>query len=169
MPVAYKTRTLRYHRGEVDTTFTKRTILLSIYSTYANWKSNDKKKEFRIAYDVNSKAPDMNMYLNIRDTTDPLNITLGNLNLKNAYEHTVRSSLSRMYPKRQMLMVAEAEYSVSTNEIAMGYTYDTKTGIRTFCPDNVNGNWKGRINLGLITPLDKKEGIGSASCLGSQL
>lgn len=68
----------------------------------------------------------MNMYLNIRDTTDPLNITLGNLNLKNAYEHTVRSSLSRMYPKRQMLMVAEAEYSVSTNEIAMGYTYDTK-------------------------------------------
>ena len=29
-------------------------------------------------------------------------------------------------------MGVEAEYSVSTNEIAMGYTYDTKTGIRTF-------------------------------------
>lgn len=28
MPVSYKTRTLRYHRGEVDTTFTKRTILV---------------------------------------------------------------------------------------------------------------------------------------------
>ena len=97
MPVSYKTRTLRYHRGEVDTTFTKRTILLSIYSTYANWKSNDKKKEFRISYDVNSKAPDMNMYLNIRDTTDPLNITLGNLNLKNAYDHTVKSSLTRRF------------------------------------------------------------------------
>ena len=167
MPVSYKTRTLRYHRGEVDTTFTKRTILLSIYSTYANWKSNDKKKEFRISYDVNSKAPDMNMYLNIRDTTDPLNITLGNLNLKNAYDHTVKSSLTRMYPKRQMLMGVEAEYSVSTNEIAMGYSYDTKTGIRTFCPDNVNGNWKGRINLGLITPLDKKKALVLQAVLGA--
>ena len=64
-------------------------------------------------------------------------------------------------------MGVEAEYSVSTNEIAMGYTYDTKTGIRTFCPDNVNGNWKGRINLGLITPLDKKKALVLQAVLGA--
>ena len=32
-------------------------------------------------------------------------------------------------------------YHRTFNAIAMGYVYDTKTGVRTYRPDNVNGNW----------------------------
>lgn len=166
MPVSYKIRTLHYNRGDVDTTFTKRTMLFNIYSTYARWKSNDRQKEFRISYILNSKAPDMSMYVNIHDTTDPLNVTLGNSNLENAYSHTVVSSFSRMYPKKQVLLGVEAVYKVTTNDIAMGYTYDKSTGVRTFSPDNVNGNWKGTVNFAVSAPINKKKNLILQTILG---
>lgn len=166
LPVSFQSRTLHYQRGDVDTTFTKRTTLLSVYSTFARWRSKDRLKEFRISYELNSKAPDMNMYLNIHDTTDPLNITLGNSNLKNTYRHGIKSSFSRMIPQKQMMLGVEATYKVSTNEISMGYTYDKGTGVRTFCPDNVNGNWEGTFQLAYRSPVNKKKNLVLTALLG---
>lgn len=166
IPVSYKIRTLHYSRGDVDTTFTKRTMLVNVYSTSARWNSNDRKKELRVSYGLSSKAPDMSMYVNVHDTTDPLNITLGNSNLENAYSHTVRSSFTRMYPQKQTLLGVEAEYKVTTNDIAMGYTYDKTTGVRTFRPDNVNGNWKGTVNFAFGTPINKKKTLILQAILG---
>lgn len=157
LPVSFQSRTLHYQRSEVDTTFTKRTTLLNVYSTFARWTSKDRCKKFTLWYGLDSKAPDMNMYLNVHDTTDPLNITLGNSNLKNTYRHEVTTSYSHMLPQKQVMLGIQARYKVSTNEISMGYTYDKSTGVRTFRPDNVNGNWQGGFQLACRTPVNKKK------------
>lgn len=159
LPFSYQTRTMHYQRGDVDTVFTKRTLLLNVYSTYARWTSKDKTKKVNLSYDLQSKSPDMNLYLNIDDTTDPLNVRLGNSHLKNTYSHDVRGSYSRMLPKSQVLYGFEADCKFSTNAIAMGYTYDTQTGVRTFRPNNVNGNWQGNLVLAFFAPVNKKKNL----------
>ena len=159
LPVSYQTNTMHYQRGDVDTTFTKHHVLLNIYSTYAQWASKDKTKNFKLSYELTSKVPDMNRYVTIHDTTDPLNITLGNPDLTSTYHHQVVSSYTKMLPEKQMLLGIEGVYKVTTNEVAMGYTYDKATGVRTFKPDNVNGNWEGNLTLALFTPINKKKNL----------
>lgn len=166
IPVTYQYRKIKYLRGEVDTTFCKRTTLLNIHSTYVRWKSKDKMTDFMLSYDLTAKSPDMNMFLNIHDTTDPLNITLGNSELSNTYIHEVRSSFSRIIPKKQMMLGVEANYKISANDISMGCTYDKTTGVRQYRPSNVNGNWQGNITAALMAPLDKKRTLMLTAMLG---
>lgn len=166
LPVTYQYRKMNYLREDVDTTFSKRTVLLNIRSTYVRWKSKDKMKDFKLSYDLTTKSPEMDMFLNIRDTTDPLNITLGNSELSNTYRHEVRSSFSRMIPKRQMVLGLEATYKVSTNEIAMGCTYDKSKGVRQYRPSNVNGNWEGNLAAVVMAPINKKKNLMLSAMIG---
>lgn len=166
LPVSLLSRTYHYQRGAVDTTFTKRNVLLNAYSTYAKWTSDNHKYEFQLQYSLNTKAPDMNMYVNIQDTTDPLNITMGNTDLKPSYKHEVISTFTRIYPKQRLLWTLEAIYSPTQNAIAMGYTYDKTTGRKTFRPDNINGNWKGQIALGGGGAVNKKGTLNAKAMIG---
>lgn len=166
IPVTFQYRKMKYLRGDVDTTFCKRTALLNIHSTYVRWKSKDKMSDFMLSYDLTAKSPDMNMFLNIHDTTDPLNITLGNSDLSNTYRHEIRSSFSRIIPQKQIMMGLEANYKVSTNEISMGCTYDKTSGIRQYRPANVNGNWQGSLTAALMAPVNKTKTLALTAMLG---
>lgn len=148
-------RAMHYRNGSVDTIFTKRSALYNMYSTHIQWKSTDHKYEFMLQYHVNGQAPDMNMFVNILNTTDPLNLTMGNTNLKPSYRHELISLFVRVYPKKGFMWLIEAQYLPTINAIAMGYTYDKTTGQRNFRPDNVNGNWHGQLALGGAGPLTK--------------
>lgn len=149
-------RTMHYICGSVDTMFTKHSTLYNMYSTHIRWRSTDHKYEFEFHYGVNGQAPDMSMYVNVLNTTDPLNITMANANLKSSYKHEIISHFLRIYPKQQLMWIIETQYIPTHNAIAMGYTYDKTTGQRTFRPDNVNGNWQGKLALGGSGPFNKK-------------
>ena len=69
-------------------------------STFIRWRSTDHKYEFMFQYHVNGQAPDMNLFVNILNTTDPLNVTMGNTNLKPSYKHELISHFLRIYPKK---------------------------------------------------------------------
>lgn len=148
-------RTMHYRSGSVDTTFTKRSVLYNMYSTFIKWRSTDHKYEFMFQYHVNGQNPDLNMFVNILNTTDPLNVTMGNTDLKPSYRHELISHFLRIYPKKGLMWLIEAQYIPTVSAIAMGYTYDKTTGQRTFRPDNVNGNWRGQLALGGAGPLTK--------------
>ncbi len=166
IPVTFEYRKIKYLRGAVDTTFCKRSALINIHSTYIRWKSKDKMTDFMLSYDLTAKSPDMNMFLNIHDTTDPLNITLGNSELSNTYRHEVRSSFSKIIPQKQIMMGLEANYKVSTNEISMGCTFDKTSGIRQYRPANVNGNWQGNLTAAFMAPIGKKKTLTLSVMMG---
>lgn len=148
LPVSILSRTLHYVRGDVDTTFTRHTTLVNMYSSFLKWNSLDRKYSASLQYTVNSQAPDMNLLVNTLDTSDPLNVYEGNGNLKNAYQHELLSSFTRMYPKKGLMWAIEATFRPTVNAIAMGYTYDKSSGHRLYRPDNVNGNWYGSLQIG---------------------
>ena len=80
--------------------------------------------------------------VDMRDDADPLNIHLGNHNLRNAVGH--QFSFSHAFGN-QNSRKAQSEYylyyNIVQNALAMTSQYDSNTGIRTWQADNVNGNY----------------------------
>lgn len=147
LPVSFLSRTLHYQRGSMDTTMTKRTAMVSYFHGHYLARRHDNKGEFWLEYALSAKAPDMTMFLDINDTTDPLNTTLGNPNLKNSYSLRIVTHYSFMNVQKRQVLGLQVHYMPTFNDIAMGYTYDRATGRRTFRPANVNGNWEGGIGV----------------------
>lgn len=167
VPVSIQQRAYTYHRGSVDTMFTKRNPLINIYSSYLKWSSKDRKYEAQLQYALNSKAPDMNMYLDVYDTTDPLNIRVGNPNLKTSMSHQIVTSFTRIYPQKRLMWGIEGVLKPIQNEIAMGYSYNKQTGVKTYKPDNVNGGWSGNLNVGVAGPIGRQKKLNFKSMLGA--
>lgn len=156
IPVSYLSRTLHYTRGSMDTTFTKRTAMLASCHGFYQARRHDGKGEFWFQYTVTPKAPDMTMYLNIHDTTDPLNTTMGNPDLKNSYMLEFLTHYTFTNPQKGQQLGLQLLYRPTLNDIAMGYTYDRATGRRTYRPANVSGNWLGSLMLYGSSNLNKK-------------
>ena len=96
----------------------------------------------RINYRGTTSQPSMTDLLDIRDDSDPLNITMGNPGLKPSFTNTLR------------LFFVHLNYSNTRNSISNMVTYDEETGGRTTRPENINGNWNISGALMFNTALD---------------
>lgn len=91
------------------------------------------------------------------DDADPLNIVQGNPGLQIATRHRV--DLRRSIWKREIAMTGNfmAYWSVTKNALAYGQTISESTGVRSYMPRNVNGNWQTGVSLDYGRRLDKKQ------------
>jgi len=78
-----------YQRGSVDTTLVRHSMKWAA-PLVLNWSSKDRSFYSQLALDINSKTPDLVNMVNITDDTDPLNIRLGNPNLRNQQTYELR-------------------------------------------------------------------------------
>lgn len=93
-----------------------------------------------VDYNYGSTPPSINHLIDVDDNTDPLRILRGNEGLKVRRQHEVRMnySLSRA---RGWSWYTTASFHRSSNDLAMSCAYDAQTGVYTYRPENVNGNW----------------------------
>jgi len=156
LPIRLLKRTLRYQRAGIDTLFTRRTILIDTDYSYAEGHWDNGNTVF-IAYRLKADAPSMLNFVNIRDTSDPLNITEGNPDLRNIYRHSLQVHHQKSYKNKQIKLTGGIDFVLTQNAIAMSQLYDPKTGIRTNKPYSVNGNWEisGAYGVGNL-PLGKQ-------------
>ena len=153
--VNFSHETQDYQRGrQIDTLTTRNTTLLDGFISYY-LNQNKRGRNLHAQYRFNVTPPSMTSLLNIRDDSNPLNITLGNPNLKNTVYHEVRVEYRDKFNKT--LVNANVRGDLSTNDIAYGFIYDRETGVRTSKPQNVNGNWEVRTDGTVDLPLDKKD------------
>ena len=151
-------RHLHYQRGTVDTLLHRRTLLFDTGNSYAQWKKkteNDVGHIVFFAYRLHSEAPNLHHFVNIHDTTDPLNIHEGNASLTNTYTQNVQLGYRRVSKRNNLY--ASADYHYMHNALAMSSLFDSKTGIKTHKPYNVNGNWDGGFVFIITTPIDRKK------------
>ena len=85
--------------------------------------------------------------------SNPLNIMLGNPDLENRHSHHFDILFNRALSGQRMYNVG-GSFNVHQNSLALGYTYDRTTGVRTITPQTVDGNWHLRFWGGYSTPLD---------------
>ena len=113
-----------------------------------------KLSNLRINYRGTTSQPSMTDLLDIRDDSDPLNITMGNPGLKPSFTNTLRLFFNNYTQEHQRATMVHLNYSNTRNSISNMVTYDEETGGRTTRPKNINGNWNISGALMFNTALD---------------
>lgn len=120
-----------------------------------SWKNFS--RTWRFEYKTDFEPLDMAKRIDVLNTEDPLNIYRGNVRLKDAMTHNLSTYFRLNDKKAQRFFYIGGSYRITHNAAAYGYTYDRTTGVRTYIPDNVNGNYLMSFNTIFNTPLDKKK------------
>lgn len=102
------------------------------------------------------ETPDLYSKITRSDNSNPLAISLGNPNLKNSRKTNVSLNFSYNNNRRFKLPMAFININIHQNAVANGFTYNPTTGVYTYKPQNVKGNWYGNIGLYDTFPLDNK-------------
>ncbi len=152
VPVMFNFRHLDYTRPGDHYVLSKRLIYPEV-NVWLN-SMDEKFNSFIFMYDMRSSLPGMVNYLDIDDTTDPLNIRTGNASLDRTVSHIFRIIDFRRFGKFQNNI--EMSFQTITNALANGFTYDPSTGVRTFKPMNISGDNEWRMKYRIETPFGKK-------------
>lgn len=91
-----------------------------------------------LRYNRNYTAPSSTHLLLIRDTRDPLRLTLGNPNLRASARNQIHLLTRIQTPVRYLQF--SASYSYITDAFAQGMTYNATTGGYIYHPENIDGN-----------------------------
>ena len=101
----------------------------------------NKKKTLRVNYRGRSAQPSMTDMLPITDDTDPLNIKVGNPELKPSFTNTMRVQYNNYVSSHMQTVMAFLNYQMIRNSVSNSVEYDDQTGGRTTKPMNINGDW----------------------------
>jgi hypothetical protein len=112
-------------------------------SVLINFKPK-KQRKFELSYNGSPQNPTLEQIQPLRDNTDPLNIVIGNKNLKQAYNHRFGINISDYRVLKSRNIYLFGELVVTNNAISNANTLDT-LGRRVNQAINVNGNY--RFNL----------------------
>ena len=153
LPISHET--LDYWQGsQVDTTMSRRTTSISAsLNFYHSHRKTD--RTVHAYYSTSVSQPSMRSMLNIRTDSDPLNIQLGNPDLRPSRTHSIYSSYSEKL--RRTLVNASFNFYVTQDAVATATIYDLSTGVRTRTPQNIDGNWNTNTSGSVDFPLDHKE------------
>lgn len=135
-----------YQRGQLDTTATRRRLLLTP-SVRMTWKMT-KTIGLELNYSHITTQPSLISTLAYRDLTDPLYITEGNPRLRDTHTHNARLDFNTVLAPQQLSLSFSAYYKQSDRETRTALTYQPTTGIYTSRPENVRGTqaWTFRLN-----------------------
>lgn len=149
LPVRVAERKLWYTRSHMEANPKSTDVTLNPKFWIMYFINQKTRKRILFSFDMQEYLCDMVNLVDIPNTTDPLNIFIGNPNLKNIIRHDI--SLSGNYSIRKTNHDFQASYTFWRNAIARGFNYDPATGVRTYTPMNINGNneWHASYSLDL--------------------
>lgn len=105
------------------------------------------KNELELQLSYRQQLPSMFSLMGLRFDSDPLNVSVGNANLRNTDVFRARFFYrpGAWVWKHKMGLSLNADVYAYRNAVAMAQTYDRETGVRTFKPENVDGNWHAQV------------------------
>ncbi len=113
-----------------------------------------KMSRLRINYRGTTSQPSMTDLLNIRDDSDPLNITEGNPGLKPSFTNNLRVDYNNFTQNHNLGYAVFGNFSTTSNSISNKVTYNEETGGRETRPENINGNWNAFLGGFFNTSID---------------
>ena len=167
-PVVLTRRKLDYVRANIDTVLTKQVAAFNPFvRTSFIW--HDWKRRIDIEYDVDTKLYGLSQTLDIRSDDDPLRVTLGNGCLKNSVAHQLDVSYTNNSNRKQRFFNTRVNYNAVRNQIGYSSEYNRATGVYTYRPVNINGNYSVGGNVNYSMALDKKRRWNLSTTTSAQL
>lgn len=156
---------LNYYRGNgfdqtIYSGITHKNFVLQNYSLRVDLpKGKNNRSHPILYYKLNQTAPSLlSMLEDFSNTSDPLNISTGNSNLKVTTEHDIQFEWRGYFGKNRNLMVyLLPQWAYTSNALAYGSTYNTTTGVRHYRPENVNGNHRTSLKANASLTFGKKK------------
>ena len=148
-----QTSKFTYRYMGVDYGTTTRTVLNWSPTANFRWKKSER-GQVRFQYRGNTSQPSMSDLLEIRDDSDPLNISIGNKGLKPSFTQNFNLRYNDYFERHQQFLFANLSFSTTSNATTSKVYYDPLTGGRTSTRDNINGNWNSRAEFMFNTALD---------------
>ncbi|MDE7414702.1 MAG: TonB-dependent receptor [Muribaculaceae bacterium] len=99
-----------------------------------------KTRSLRVNYRANTSQPSISQLQPVADVSDPLNIVIGNPDLKPTFTQSIGFHYNNYNSDLQQSMVAMLRGSYATNVVVSRTTTDSETGVRTTEYANANGN-----------------------------
>ena len=133
-----KSKFIQDYKGVyVDTVRTIANISPTLDFRYNFNKTNN----LRINYRANTTQPSVSQMLDIKDDSDPLNISMGNPGLKPSFTQRMNAFYNGYFQDHMRTVMSFVNFSTTSNSISSMVTYDELTGGRTTRPENINGDW----------------------------
>lgn len=92
-------------------------------------------------YDTEMNSINLVQKANLTDTSDPLAVQKGNPNLRPSQKHNLSLSFSSRFGTHGQFVMVRSSASIMSDLVAMNSNYNKTTGVYTYIPANINGNW----------------------------
>lgn len=171
LPFSFRHESMSYARGTFDTIGNRNYIDINPTLKYeSTW--NEERYNYCVSTSFLTSTANMLQIMPVRDDRNPLMVRVGNPDLKQSWIYSAETSLSMRLRSHSQLLSFGASANVYGNQIANGFSFNSSTGVYTYKPDNVNGNWdiKGNTNYSISFGKDRCftfENNGSATFLHS--
>lgn len=140
LPVEFRAERFAYHRGSVaDTVINRSSVILDFGKQTMEWEKDSHSLLWE--WSLRSQAPGLLNLVDFTDATNPLYVTEGARNLKNALKFDTYLQYTNMNEDTGRILGASGHYYVIGNALSRAITYDETTGVQTSRMHNVGGNW----------------------------
>jgi outer membrane receptor protein involved in Fe transport len=114
-------------------------------------------RHLRLDYETSMQEPGIQQLQPVVDNSDPLNLSVGNPNLRPGYAHSVRTSFTTFDPGSFVGFFAFINANYTANAISWSQTVNQNL-VRLTMPVNVNDNVILSSNFSLVFPVKKLKG-----------
>lgn len=116
------------------------------------------KHELELQTAYQQQLPPMFSLMGLRFDSDPLNIREGNAGLHrtDVFSAVFFYRSGSWLSKHRRNLSATVRLYAYRNAVATAQTYNTTTGVRTYRPENVNGNWNMSTTTSFYTPIGNR-------------
>ncbi len=113
-----------------------------------------KQESISVNYGGQSSQPSItDLIPDTLSNANPLNIRLGNPELKPSFTHSLRAEWRKTIPDLQRSFNANVNVRATQNSVTSRTAYDNTTGGRVTKPENINGNWNANGNFNFNTAI----------------
>lgn len=117
----------------------------------------DKRTNLRIDYNGRTSQPSMTQMQPVIDNSNPLNIIIGNPELKPRYTNNFIAHFNKFNPQKQSAMMFMLNGNYILNDIVSKTVFNSETGGQQTTYENVNGNFTVNGRIMFNTPLKNKK------------
>lgn len=111
---------------------------------------------FGARFDLRQTLPEMMSLLDVADTSDPLNIRIGNPLLRKSTEYSAEAEYQKTFSQREASVRVSGSYTHINDAPSEARTFDRATGVSRREPRNVQGNRRAEISLSFGCYLDRR-------------
>ena len=144
-----------HYYGVNEQRFSRRKLFFEPNIRISHW-GDDVSWDFTAG--MKSDFPTLLATADYRNDSDPLNIRLGNKDLRNLHHYDVEANVT-FNGENEKTISLSANYHRTDNQVAYALIFDKTTGASIIYPTSVNGNWNTKFEVEFKRALDKANKI----------